>query len=289
MGDKSAIEWTDATWNPVTGCTKVSQGCRNCYALRDWPRLSANPQTVYFGRAFTDVACHEERLEQPKLWTRPRRIFVNSMSDLFHAAVPDRFIELVFEAMRAAPQHTYQILTKRPERMRLFLTDHDLVPPAFIQIGTSCEDQDTWDERLPELLRTEASVRFVSFEPLLGPIDGRGVRIDRAVPGPASEWPIGGLKWVIVGGESGPGARPMHDKWVRALRYQCEESSVPFFFKQWGEWIPVNQLSLDALAAARARGVKSHVFEDGSEALRVGKPAAGRTLDGATHDGHPER
>jgi protein gp37 len=282
VGDKSGIEWTDATWNPVTGCTKVSQGCRNCYALRDWGRLSANPQTVYFGREFTDVQCHEERLAQPMLWKKPRRIFVNSMSDLFHAAVPDFFIEQVFRTMIAAEHHTYQILTKRAERMQSFLQARGWEPDRHIQIGVSCEDQWAWDERVPHLLATTASIRFVSLEPLLGPIDMRGKRYDDAsdswvVPS-VSDWPLAGLQWVIVGGESGPAARPMNPQWVRDLRDQCALASVPFFFKQWGEWVSVSEVA----------GPGPHfTFPDHRTVRRVGKRLAGRALDGVTHDGSP--
>lgn len=203
MSDKSRIEWTETTWNPVTGCTKVSQGCKNCYALRDWARLSANPQTVYYGREFTDVMCHPERLEQPLRWTKPRQIFVNSMSDLFHEAVPFEFIATVFAVMGVTTRHTYQILTKRPERMREFfrwahehyapgdfaaddrIMDHwpegvpwkgyDNCGPAYpyenVWLGVSVEDQATADERIPLLLNTPAAVRWLSVEPLLGAVD----------------------------------------------------------------------------------------------------------------------
>jgi protein gp37 len=286
VGDKSNIEWTESTWNPVTGCTKVSQGCRNCYALRDWPRLSANPQTVYFGRAFTDVQCHDDRLGQPLEWKKPRRIFVNSMSDLFHAAVPDGFIAGVFSTMMLADQHTYQILTKRPERMRAFLHSREWAPPAHIQIGVSCEDQMTWEERVPELLAIPAAVKFVSLEPLLGQIDARG-RTSKdqqiSIP-PASDWPLAGLQWVIVGGESGPAARPMSPAWARWLRDQCEIARVPFFFKQWGEWVAPDQMpESERGTVVRARECRV----DGLQLLRAGKKRAGRMLDGRTHDGYP--
>lgn len=285
MGDKSGIEWTDATWNPVTGCTKVSQGCRNCYALRDWARLSANPKSVYFGRAFTDVECHADRLGIPLEWKRPRRIFVNSMSDLFHAAVPDAFIAQVFETMNQAPQHTYQVLTKRPERMFAFFQAMGWNPPANCHVGVSVEDQFTWEERAPWLLRTDALVRFVSFEPLLGPVDCRGTVFARdsvRVP-PAVDWPLRGIQWAIVGGESGPAARPTHPDWVRGLRDQCATVDVPFFFKQWGEWLPYGQPHYGFLGRHA-----DHRWADGQTiSFRVGRKIADRLLDGRTYDGFP--
>jgi protein gp37 len=286
VGDKSHIEWTDATWNPVTGCSKVSQGCRNCYALRDWARLSANPRSVYFGRAFTDVECHEDRLGIPLQWARPRRIFVNSMSDLFHAAVPDGFIRRVFETMTHAPQHTFQVLTKRADRMYTFFSGGpDL--PINCHLGISVEDQLTWDERAPWLLGLEAApVKFVSFEPLLGPIDCRGTQrwgSNVTVP-PAADWPLSGIQWAIVGGESGPQARPMHPDWVRSLRNDCRLAGVPFFFKQWGEWLPGAQSPEPITFLPRTH---RHDWEDGNSSYRVGKKIAGRWLDGFTHDGRP--
>jgi protein gp37 len=234
MSDKSHIEWTESTWNPVTGCTKVSQGCKHCYAKHQaWPRLKASPQTVYFGREFEDVQCHPERLDQPLRWTKPRRIFVNSMSDLFHEAVPESFIDSVWAVMALAPHHTYQILTKRPERMRNYLTHperyqrvlraadpfrqmrpklggigiSDPASPAWwrqVWLGVSVEDQATADERIPLLLDTPAAVRWISAEPLLGPVDltrwVRPIAMMEPVKAPAtwSEWNAGGLwpDWV---------------------------------------------------------------------------------------------
>lgn len=285
MSDKSRIEWTDATWNPVTGCTKVSSGCRNCYALRDWSRLSANPGTVYFGRAFTDVRAHAERLDTPLRWKRPRRIFVNSMSDLFHAAVPDAFIDQVFEVMERATHHTFQVLTKRAERMRRYLIDRRTREvPRHIWIGVSAEDQLTWHERVPWLLAAPVTTRFLSAEPLLGSIDGRGrtVSAEKISIPLTTDWPIGGLSWVIVGGESGPKARPSPAGAVRWLRDQCHATEVPFFFKQWGEWVPVEQLPRDFDTTGY------DFFKDGAEVwVRAGKKRAGRALDGVIHDGMP--
>lgn len=302
MGDKSGIEWTDATWNPVTGCTKVSQGCRNCYALRDWARLSANPKSVYFGRPFTDVRCHEDRLGIPIAWEKPRRIFVNSMSDLFHASVPDLFIGRVLETMALAPQHTFQVLTKRADRMASFF--FGMRAPANCQLGVSVEDQITWDERAPYLLSVAASVRFVSFEPLLGPVDCRGIQRDGGtilVP-PARDWPLNGIQWAIVGGESGPAARPTHPDWVRALRDQCALAEVPFFFKQWGEWGPGEANAGPAVRSERVaswwgnswnfgtltpkQSAETH-RDDEPDVYRLGRKNTGRMLDGVVHDAWP--
>jgi protein gp37 len=244
MSDKTGIQWTDATWNPVSGCSKVSTGCTNCYAERDWARLSKNPKSPYFGRAFTDVRCHPERLDQPLRWRRPRRIFVNSMSDLFHEDVPFDFVRQVCIVMTKAAQHTFQILTKRPERMRSFFSlGAQLFPDSAFQLapniwlGASIEDQATADKRIPVLLETPAAVRFLSIEPMLESID-----IDRYL------WSAGGLDedgirdvvpseaidWIIVGGESGPSARPFNVDWARSLRDQCREAQVAFYLKQLG-------------------------------------------------------
>lgn len=316
MGDKSLIEWTDATWNPVTGCTKVSQGCRNCYALRDWARLSANPRSVYYGRAFTDVACHEDRLGIPLEWAKPRRIFVNSMSDLFHAAVPNGFIERVLDTMREASLHTFQVLTKRPERMWSFFQERNWDVPANCHLGVSVEDQQTWIERAPWLLRIHGPsssgppIKFVSFEPLLGPVDARGHRLESPsgfeLPtlkvAPVSEWPLSGISWAIVGGESGPAARPTHPDWVRSLRDQCELAGVPFFFKQWGEWGPgeANNGPPARTEHVASWGGDSWTFgmltpkqsaethtDDAPDVYRLGRRITGRVLDGRTHDGRP--
>lgn len=255
MGDNTGIEWTDATWNPVTGCAKVSQGCKHCYAERDWVRLQHLP--AYAGREFTDVRTHADRLDQPLRWRRPRRIFVNSMSDLFHPDVSDEFIEEVFAVMALAKQNVFQVLTKRPDRMRehpifshsgtclwvgvrqaaerLFGVDPGPMDKALpnVWLGVSVEDQAAADERIPLLLDTPAAVRWISAEPLLGPID----LIQHFGSGPAFGNPAA-LDWVVAGGESGPRARPMHPDWARSLRDQCVEAVVPFQFKQWGQWAP---------------------------------------------------
>lgn len=277
MSDKTGIEWTDATWNPVTGCAKVSAGCKHCSAERDWARLSANQKTRYYGRAFADVQCHPDVLDLPMRWTKPRRIFVNSMSDLFHHDVPSDFIMAVFCTMAQATQHSFQILTKRPERMRdlLSLWARTLIFPAEpptailpnVWMGVSVEDQDTANERIPLLLQTPAAVRWISAEPLLGPVllDGSDFNVE-ALAGWYSR-----VDWVVAGGESGPRARPMHTDWARSLRDQCAEAGVPFLFKQWGEWAP------DAANTGAGNGLMT----------RVGKKLAGRLLDGVEHNGYP--
>jgi protein gp37 len=222
MAERTGIAWTDTTWNPVTGCTKVSEGCRNCYA-------SAIAGRFWGAREFTDVRTHADRLDAPLRWRKPRRVFVNSMSDLFHDAVPDEFIGRVFAVMGRAPQHTFQILTKRPERMQRFCDWNRRTgnpPLRNVWLGVSCEDQETADERVPLLLQVPAAVRFLSCEPLLGPIDLR-LRMEPQVHHAPNQ-----VDWVIVGGESGRGFRPMDLDWARSLREQCAAASVPFFFKQ---------------------------------------------------------
>jgi protein gp37 len=202
MGANTKIEWTDATWNPVSGCTKVSAGCKNCYAEREWPRLT-RLIPAYAGREFSDVRCHPERLDQPICWKRPRKVFVNSMSDLFHSAVPDDFIDMVFAAMAIAKQHVFQVLTKRPERMLDYMCNLNKRPNLSgvclpnVWLGVSIEDQATANERIPLLLQTPAAKRFLSIEPMLEPIDlanlafavdenGEIVASDRRDP---EEWP----------------------------------------------------------------------------------------------------
>jgi protein gp37 len=225
MGLGSAIEWTEATWNPVAGCTILSPGCTNCYAMRMARRLDAMGQEKYAGTTRISgrrpkwtgkVILDERSLEIPKGWKRGRLVFVNSMSDLFHDAIPLEFIRRVFDVMEETPQHTYQILTKRAERLG------ELSPrlhwPANVWMGVSVESQDYW-HRVDELRRAGAKVRFLSLEPLLGPI-----QFDA----------LGGIDWVIAGGESGPGARPMPAGWVRAIRDACVEQGISFHFKQWG-------------------------------------------------------
>ena len=281
MADKTGIEWTDATWNPTTGCVKVSSGCKHCYAERDWARLVHLP--AYAGRSFTDVACHPDRLDQPLRWQKPRMIFVNSMSDLFHESIPDEFIERVLITTVHAQQHIFQILTKRPERMRDVMrrwTDMNGRVQRNLWLGVSVEDQAAAYERTPLLLQTPAAVRWLSMEPLLGLVDV-GLYLSRTnMPGlsmmPGFVDPLPGIDWVVGGGESGPKARPMHPQWARSLRDQCAAANVPFLFKQWGEWLPDNQND------------DCSPPHDPSGAIRVGKKAAGRLLDGVQYDGYPE-
>lgn len=214
MSESSSIEWTNSTWNPVTGCNKVSQGCKHCYAQRFAERFRGVPGHP-FEQGF-DLRLWPERLALPLEWREPRRIFVNSMSDLYHERVPLEFIRQVFSTMGSARWHTFQILTKRATRLREIGSSLSWTPNIWQ--GVSIESMDVaW--RADELRRVPAEVRFLSLEPLLGALD---------------ELDLSGMDWVIVGGESGPGARPMKREWVRALRDRCRKEAVPFFFKQWG-------------------------------------------------------
>jgi protein gp37 len=218
MGDHSGIEWTDATWNPVTGCTKVSPGCKHCYAERLALRLRAMGNPRY--RNGFDVTLHPDQLDLPLRWRRPKRIFVNSMSDLFHEAVPDEYIRRVFEVMERADWHTFQVLTKRSERLARIC--RRLPWPPNVWQGVSVESA-RYVSRIGHLRKVPAAVRFVSVEPLLGPIP---------------ELPLDGIHWVIVGGESGGERREMTPEWARMVRDRCVEMGVPFFFKQWGGRTP---------------------------------------------------
>lgn len=245
MADQSTIEWTEATWNPTTGCDRVSSGCDNCYALILAKRLKAMGSVKYqtdgdprtSGPGF-GVAAHPDVLDVPRRWREPRLVFVNSMSDLFHARVSIDFVRQVLDTMRETPQHTYQLLTKRARRLRLLSEQLDW--PANAWVGTSVESIDEV-HRVDDLRQVDAAVRFLSLEPLLGPLP---------------DLDLNGIGWVIVGGESGPRARPLDPASVRDLRDQCVAASVPFFFKQWGG--------------------------------RTSK-AGGRELDGRTWDEMPER
>lgn len=211
---KSDIEWTEATWNPVTGCNKVSPGCKHCYAERMAMRLQAMGQSNY--RNGFEVTLHDHMLERPLHWKSPQTIFVNSMSDLFHEDVPFEFIDKVFDVMRRASWHQFQILTKRSERL---LALSPLIQwPDNVWMGTSVETQ-KYVFRIEHLRQTAAKTKFLSLEPLLGPLPDLN---------------LAGIDWVIVGGESGPGARPMKPEWVLNIRDQCLTAHVPFFFKQWG-------------------------------------------------------
>jgi protein gp37 len=214
MSLNSHIEWTEATWNPVTGCTQISPGCANCYAKTFAERFRGVPGHPY--EMGFDLALRPERLEQPLQWKKPKLIFVNSMSDLFHEDVPEEFIHEVFATMQAAHWHTFQLLTKRPERLAQMAPE--LPFPENLWVGVSVENQ-RWTSRIDELRKVPAAVRFLSCEPLLGPLRNLDLR---------------DIHWVIVGGESGHAARPMRAEWARGIREQCHASAVPFFFKQWG-------------------------------------------------------
>jgi protein gp37 len=214
MSTKSAIEWTESTWNPLTGCTKISPGCKHCYAERMAKRLQAMGQPNY-ANGF-ELTLHEHIVSLPLTWKKPQMIFVNSMSDLFHEGVPLEFIQKIFAVMREASWHTFQVLTKRSKRLS------ELSPlidwPQNVWMGASVENQN-YVYRINDLRLTQAQIKFLSLEPLLGPLPN--LKLD-------------GIDWVIVGGESGPGARPIEEDWVLNIRDQCLGSNVPFFFKQWG-------------------------------------------------------
>ncbi len=340
MADNSLIEWCDATWQPVTGCHIVSPGCANCYAMRlAGTRLAFHPsrkgltRDTAAGPVWTgEVRFNEQWLDQPLRWRAPRRIFVCAHGDLFAENVPDDWIDRVFAVMQRAGRHTFVVLTKRSGRARAYLerlyaeadankrgwyqrgfcwplgsraemSRDRVVPFPNVWLGVSVEDQARADERIPLLLDTPAAIRFISAEPLLGPIDLTDITAAHLGEPVPDQWdalsreyddrigaPGPRLDWVIVGGESGAGARPMHPDWARALRDQCTEAGVAFFFKQWGEWIaadmlaamlePAALLPLDARqAAALAAGRPQH-NSDGIVLIRAGRSLAGRRLDG---------
>ncbi len=214
MAQSTSIEWTDSTWNPVTGCSKISSGCTNCYAERIAFRLKAMGNPSY-ANGFT-VTLHEELLKLPLKWKKPHTIFVNSMSDLFHEDIPEEFIMRVFDVMHKADWHRYQILTKRSRRMLEMSSRLHWMP--HIWMGVTVEEQE-YIYRIEHLQQINSSVKFLSLEPLLGPI---------------TNIPLNGIDWVIVGGESGPKSRPIKKDWVLDIRDQCQDNRVPFFFKQWG-------------------------------------------------------
>ncbi len=285
------IGWCDITWNPVTGCSHVSEGCRHCYAERmamrrmapEWKECVCYEPFALEPRRWEDVHCHPKRLDQPLRWRKPRRVFVCSMGDLFHEAVPDDFVVEVFDAMLATPQHTFLILTKRPGRARTMLTPRKARGLPMLShhlntwLGVSVEDQATADERIPLLLQTPAAVRFVSIEPMLGPVDlnKRECLIDKR----RFKLTLGRyLDWVILGGENGPGARPMHPDWVRSVRDQCQAAGVPLWFKGWGRWKPVHR-PFDGSCV-----VETHCFGDGTQMVagrgRWKPENGGNLLDG---------
>ena len=366
MADHTGIEWTDATWNPIVGCSVVSPGCTNCYAMKQAARIERmQPGSHYAGTTQPSKAgavwtgemrlAPDHILTQPLRWRRPRRIFVNSMGDLFHESVPDEWIDRVFAVMALCPQHTFQVLTKRSARMRAYSSDPktprriyelacDMVilhriqvvlilpgmdewlapagprvyldkwPLPNVWLGVSAEDQRRADERVPDLLATPAAIRFISAEPLLGLINLRRIRIAPdhhtildALDGYAIADSIAGsgqeramLDLVIVGGESGPDARPMHPDWARSLRDQCAAAGTAFFFKQWGEWKDGSDFAPDAMAVTadgRTIAADQATLESADRVAhlinptmmrRVGKARAGRLLDGIEHNAMPE-
>jgi protein gp37 len=307
MSDASKIEWTDATWNPVRGCVKVSPGCKHCYAERFAERfrgVAGHP----FEQGF-DLRLVPHKLEEPLAWTRPRRVFVNSMSDLFQEEIPDAYVLQVLDVIRRAGNlrdHVFQVLTKRDERLRalvsrlrwtgeaLVLSDGprgSLAAPLmpFLHLGVSVEDRKFGVPRIAQLQATPAALRFLSIEPLLenlGPLD------------------LTGIGWVIVGGESGNGVRPMHPDWVRSIRDQCVKAGVPFFFKQWGAWYPEIDRDNDDPDWRRNYEIRNHKqkrilnlaggsgFSQGERVhlmANLGKGKTGRLLDGRTWDEMPAK
>lgn len=314
MAEQSAIEWTDATWNPITGCAIVSPGCTNCYAmklagtrLRNHPSRAGLTKPSKAGPVWTgEVRLNEQWLDQPLRWKRPRRIFVCAHGDLFAEGVPDEWIDRVFAVMALAHQHTFQVLTKRPERMREYFAAADLLdrigvaqrmlnpwkrfglsayedvgldapwPLWNVWLGVSAEDQRRADERIPLLIKTPARIRFISAEPLLGPLS-------------LAPW-HGAIDWVIVGGESGTDARPMHPEWARRLRDRCIASGTPLFFKQWGSWAHMPERAhFKELADEPWRRTISMI--DGVRPalmFKIGKKRAGRQLDGREWSQMPE-
>jgi protein gp37 len=355
---KTAIEWTERTWNPIVGCSLQSPGCKRCYAMKIAGRLEAMGVPYYQGTTQKTangfvwtgkVATNDHALMEPLRRRAPTTWFVNSMSDLFHPDVSEQVIDRIFVAMALCPQHTFQVLTKRADRMRAYAEGFDWAravencrdatgasmilkhsiadlrrifglaerfsydpdcsawPLQNVWLGVSVEDQKRADERVPELLATPAAIRWLSCEPLLGPVDLTRIfmgeaQVDYAAgfDGPGTmrfninalagvqSFGWRGLDWIVVGGESGPGARPMHPDWARGLRDQCAGAGVPFLFKQWGEWAPMGAIGADRSPELRAkRGSASFVADGGVQIGRPGKRAAGRLLDGLQHDGMP--
>lgn len=294
MGKYSKIEWTDATWSPVTGCTPVSDGCHNCYARRMAYRLRGR-----FGYPEDDpfrVTLHEGRIKEPLGWRKPRRVFVCSMGDLFHPDVPFEFIAAVFRVMTKCTQHTFMILTKRPNQVKAFyLLSSGSAPWAQkvcenIWVGVTAENQQAADERIPILLQIPAAVRFVSVEPMLGPVNlEQPTPNAKSVNGVYPPWMIQQLDWIIVGGESGPNARPMHPDWVRSLRDQCQAAGVPFFFKSWGEWKPVYTTGPEfELSRLKNDEIVMSGTGHGVVMKKVGKKKSGHLLDGREWNEVPE-
>ena len=281
MSDRSSIEWTQATWNPTTGCDRTSPGCDHCYALTLARRLKAmgNPKYQNDGSARTSgpgfgLTLHRDQLDLPRRWARPRVVFVNSMSDLFHKDVPLGFIRDVFAVMADTPRHTYQVLTKRSKRLAQIADRLEWSPNIWM--GVSVET-DRYAFRVDHLREVDATVRFISAEPLLGPVPSLN---------------LSGIHWVIAGGESGKAARPMHPTWARGLRDACQDGGVAFFFKQWGTWAPAPpEAKLSVTVEGELVQSDMLVGVPGAPApvRRSSKAAAGRLLDGRTWDQMPAR
>jgi protein gp37 len=330
VASKTNIEWTDFSWNVLRGCSRVSEGCRNCYAESVANRFKGPGQPyegliAVGGQWNGKIRVVDHLLNQPLRWRKPRRIFVNSMSDLFHENVPFDEIYKIMMVMQKAKHHSFQVLTKRPDRMLEFFRSRgsecmkifaDVMPNVWL--GVSVEDQAAADERIPLLMQTPAAVRWLSIEPLLGPLDltaflgasGIGRNLDalsNAGVNPGALIPSK-IDWVVVGGESGANARPMHPSWARALRDQCQAAGVPYFFKQWGEWRPIcqgeSQEVLDELWGRHCTVPKLCLHNNGQHtsitgpgawqqstapvlAFKVGKKAAGRQLDGREWNEYP--
>ena len=297
------IEWTEESWNVITGCTPISEGCQNCYAERMSKRLAGR-----FGYPADDPfkpgVFHEDKLLEPMEWKKPRKVFVCSMGDLFHDDVLNLATFRVVKIIQETPQHTYIMLTKRPENMKaifqnmkgMFQSHQVLDYLPNLWIGVTAENQRTADERIPILLQIPAAVRFVSIEPMLGPVDLTNIRF----PGDArssvlqycdgcekhNQHPYcGKLDWVICGGETGPGARPMQFEWARSLRNQCVDANVPFFFKGWGNWVAPSQMPLGTYREIEDFGDGIGISDN---PLGVGKKRAGRLLDGDEWNEYPE-
>ena len=317
MADNSKIEWTDATWNPITGCSVVSPGCTNCYAMRlAGTRMKHHPSRegltepskkgpVWNGQ----VRFNEDWLDQPLRWTRPRMVFVCAHGDLFHENIPDEWIDRVFAVMALAPQHTFQVLTKRADRMREYMTSIDnndggrmdglrdamiegnaqalyasrtgedpsmwlavQLPLPNVWLGVSAEDQQRFDERVEHLGATPAAVRWISAEPLLGHID-----TGNAFDDPPEGSPYRKIDWVVAGGESGPNARPMHPDWARSLRDQCAAAGVPFHFKQNGEWLEIDGPRCKSIRTGRDPS-DSWIDQDGRLTNRTPRSNFSRTV-----------
>jgi protein gp37 len=299
------IEWAEKVWNPVTGCTKISLGCKNCYAERMSKRLAGRcgyPKDNPFA-----VTLHPDKLDEPMKWKKPKRIFVCSMGDLFHEEVPFEFIHQIWDGMKACPQHVFLVLTKRPERMeevlgRIYRLERFGAAKGFwnhVWLGVTAENQDLYDQRVQYLRQIPAAVRFISYEPALGPLVMRKKAADEkeiiqaALMGQLDDYsrPVEkGIDWVICGGESGPGARPMHPDWVRGLRDQCVAAGVPFFFKQWGEWLHSSQIAGSDLDPDCADSFLRYTWtiKANDVSFKVGKKAAGRLLDGQEWSQFPE-